>query len=197
MSLSQLWFVFDRLTNEKRHMLESELQAFILSLDLGRTSQIYVWREGWTDWRRLDSVPSFRALTLIPPPTPPPLSVENSQTLLPTSVDRRKNPRFNARLQISIKSGNEVFKTFTKDVSISGFSLEEPVPEHLVGKTVEIEVAGPDLRSTLALKATPIADQKEKLRFAFLGSDPEAIQMLERWVKELIGWYCILDPSFD
>jgi hypothetical protein len=100
--------------------------------------------------------------------------------------ERRRFPRYDVRLRCIIRNDVMTFRTFTRDISLSGVSLENPIPEHLLQKPCHIFIAGPDGKENIkfSLAMTSRADRRY---FSFAGMEQAFTDKLGAWLKNQSG----------
>ncbi len=151
----------------------------------------YVWRSDFPDWKPILEVGEFAAALrteeisqIKPPPTPqapPPSSQKAEAGSVTSSVgEKRKFPRFFVRLRVVLRSENLTFRTFTKNLSLGGASLEHPIPQGLLKEHCQIYLADPETAQNIRFKARIIQELQDAKGIAFedlAAADEKKIQM--------------------
>lgn len=117
-------------------------------------------------------------------PKPP----QKPDVVLPTTTsdnsvtNRRKHKRYMARYRCIIRSSTVTFRTFTKDISLGGVALEDPIPAELMGVECIIYISSAktnrNIKFKLALTSRGVAKY-----FAFTDADPEFTAELKAWLE--------------
>ena len=98
-------------------------------------------------------------------------------------VDRRKHKRYDIRFRVIIRNDGLTFRTFTKDISLGGVSLENPIPEAIFGQSCQIFIASLDLRENIRFNLGPTG--RNDLRFfSFSNIDPKFREKLDEWLQK-------------
>lgn len=174
----------------------------------------YAWKEDWPDWRPANEVDGltemiFRALHVSPPPAPKgteesSIKIEDSgvkrnaeNNLFPQSdsgsIDftgsefvLRAKKRFNKRFAITVVGpSGQIFKTFTRDISVGGIFFEHSLPDWAAGY-FKVRISKPNTKQKIELTCCLVENQTpgEHYRVAILPL--ESIQdekNLEAWFQ--------------
>lgn len=96
---------------------------------------------------------------------------------------KRKFPRFEIRLRIIIRNAQMTFRTFSKDISLTGICLEHAIPEHLFESGCHIFIASPQGSENLRFELGPTS--RNDLRyFSFSNLDDKLTQKLSDWLEK-------------
>ncbi len=184
-------------------LLFDEARALVSNLESTQLEYWYAWKDEWPDWRSVNQVEGltemiFRVVPVKPPP--PPKGTEESslqiegqsfrqveageQPLASADFVLRDKKRFKKRLQVTIVSGHNIFRTYTRDISVGGINVEESLPEWLNGH-FKVRIAKPGSKQQIELTCCLIEGQSidERFRLAILplqSGDDE--KNLETWI---------------
>lgn len=124
----------------------------------------------------------------VPPPvsTPAPASVPPPLTPEIDPHERRKHPRYALRLRVIIRNESLSFRTFTRDISLGGFSLENPLPEKLLDDKCHVFIGNTDGSSAIRFALSP-TQRQDRRYFSFSGVDPEMAARLGKWITEQVS----------
>lgn len=193
-------------------LLFDEARAIISSLDSEKLAHWWAWRDDWADWRPACEVEGlsemiFRGLNTKPPELPQevykseklldPSEVAPQGFTMAASVQKnddelqisnvtftlRAKRRFNKRLSVTIEHDQNVFKTFTKDVSVGGVQLEDPLPDWLSGD-FKVRLGKPGSKTQIELACTIIENNNfDRRRIKILPLQKiEDEKALEAWI---------------
>ena len=98
--------------------------------------------------------------------------------------ERRRAPRFKLRFWVTIISGPKSFQSFTKDISLTGLSLEKKIPTHVLGSHCRIYIHGVTTGERIELMGRVLADARAPRRFRFLELTEKATNLLRQWIEE-------------
>ncbi len=170
---------------------QNEVKAILATVPDKFKSDVRVWKKGWPAWADLKH-PDCRVLLELriekreAPPLPHQLQhiefEDESVTQVKSSVERlfvqRKYKRYDITLPVTVILGSNQFKTQTRDLSLGGVCLADPLPDWVAGYcTVVLDT--PD-NLEIELVCTLVEDQKmDKFRL-------EIVQSLK--YEELKDW---------
>lgn len=195
MSDQALWFVCNTATQFCSPEVTFEAAREILAkVPRAELENWNAWQNGWPEWKPVEQCPEL--LIVVPPPmpiakpvTPPPLPAPvATRTAAPEppkaaelSSERRRFPRFDVRLRVIIRNEELTFRTFSCNISLSGISLERPVPERIFGRGCQIFIAGPTGEN---LRFSIHATSRNDLHFfSFEALTPPLAEKLEAWLR--------------
>lgn len=193
------WHLHDMVTQKSWNGISSEQVLSILQNSPTATLKNWViWTAGWPNWKNITEVPSLisKLGTLAPAPsilqsnlqTEPAVKLESESPRAGggnSLRERRRAPRYEARFRIVIVSGSVVFRTHTKDVSILGIHLEDPVPPGVLHSKCEIFIGSPELKENVSFHASVVGDPKNPCRFEF-AEKKDAQAKLKAWIQTLV-----------
>lgn len=128
---------------------------------------------------------AHHAPDLVPPLAEAPKAAHASLPIVAnvSRNNKRKHQRFEMRLRVIIRNEQLTFRTFSKDISLGGISLENAVPEHLFETGCHIFIAGPDGNENLRFDLGPTS--RNDLRyFSFSTLEQKFLQKLAGWLEK-------------
>lgn len=200
--LQQLFSKINQSEIESWYIWYSALSQWSKVVD---TPEIYsLYKQINEEIKEEPSPPPFEAPKVPPPPLflkeepQPELIVINSETYANDKVilvqkndsqpeEKRKHQRFFKRFKVLIESSNHIYRSFTKDISIGGISLEHGLPEKMVNTECSVYITYVDNKDTIMIKAKPIirADKNYKF-FSFNDLEDSYKKKLEEWLSNKI-----------
>ena len=185
-------------------LLFDEARAFISNLESSELEIWFAWKDEWPDWRPVNQIEGltemiYRALSVSPPPPPkgtgesslPSNELQFRQTatddgvaVLASDFIVRDKKRYKKRMQITILSGSNIFRTYTKDISVGGMNLEENLPGWAVGQ-FKVRIAKPNSKQQIELvccliEIEPMSARHRLAILPFQSLDDE--KNLEIWI---------------
>lgn len=119
----------------------------------------------------------------------PPKSFKMSD---PKPDGRRLNPRHNFKIEILIISKMNTFRTYSKNISLSGTMLEDEVPKDYLKNHFELVIINPletnPAQSRLLFKAKIVGDLTDSRRLMFIEQDETMTQRLDAMLKAYIAY---------
>lgn len=97
---------------------------------------------------------------------------------------RRKHPRIFARLRCIIKTETLTFRTFTQDISLGGVSLEDEIPQDLIGQKCHLYISSPKIKTNLKFKIA-LTERCVARFFSFQDAPDSVIEELSYWLNDL------------
>lgn len=200
--MDNLWSMYNKVEKLRIDDLKTEhVRIILLAVPSRRMADWYACREGDMQWSAISEIPEFyedvRVLKGLPeespppkPATPPARKVDPPRRPLfeeapsdPTAPidmattrvqERRSARRFPRGLQFALKQGG--FTCTTRDVSIGGLSLSEPLPK----------TAGRTFRCTLAHEGTVVDLTCERVTDTKLKVlECESWDVIRKWI---VNW---------
>jgi hypothetical protein len=120
--------------------------------------------------------------TISPPPAPAVKTATMVSETQATGGDRRAHPRHEFRFRVIIRNETLTFRTFTKDISLGGLSLENPVPEKLLDQKCQVFIGDPDSRENIRFALQSVG-RPDRRYFSFSGVDEAMAGKLGLWIK--------------
>ena len=106
-----------------------------------------------------------------------------------TQAERRRDPRHNLKIEVVLVSKVRSFRTYSKNISLSGTMLEDDLPRDFLNKPFDLIIVNPfekdPTKSRLLFRAKIIGDMTHARRLMFIEQDA---QMTER-VDSLLRAY--------
>lgn len=110
---------------------------------------------------------------------------ENSAVSTKPESERRKSPRVKCRWRTIITNQRSAFLTYTRDLSVGGLQVDDPIPAHILSGPVEIYIIGPQKKESLLFNCTAISGQNEYYRFVFADETQKGHERLQSWLIDL------------
>lgn len=195
---SIVFIVFNRKLNSKQKLSLPELRQLIFSLGDFGAENLFVWTEGWSEWKPLIEGAKFVEQqiergnemdidTVIELKVHKPSGPTQVQSKgISGNNERRKSRRYPLRGRVMMVWGQSVYRTFTIDVSLDGLRLEHPVPEELAGQVVDCYLSSPDLKMGLRFRGVLVGSASEsKIRLRFVEQQANSKAQLREWLNQL------------
>ena len=99
-----------------------------------------------------------------------------------SGFDRRRYPRYQAHFRVIIKNDNLTFRTFSKDVSLGGLSLETAVPPGFMGPICQMHLGNSATGENLEFSVKMLVTRFESRYFSFIKCPPESLARLQQWL---------------
>jgi hypothetical protein len=110
--------------------------------------------------------------------------VESKVKVIPKIEEKRRHARFEARLKCIIRTETISFRTFVKDISMTGLALENEIPKDILDKTCHIFITSMDGKENIKFKIQ--STSRGELRFfSFDKIDEFTEQKLRQWIYAL------------
>jgi hypothetical protein len=118
------------------------------------------------------------------PSTPPPLATAEQKlsTALVSGSERRRHPRYDIRFRVIIRNETLTFRTFTKDISMGGLSLENPIPEKLLEQKCQVFIGDLNSRENIRFMLSP-TERADRRFFSFSGIEEAMSGKLAQWIS--------------
>lgn len=101
--------------------------------------------------------------------------------------DRRKDTRHNFKIEIILVSKMKSFRTFSRDISISGTQLEKEIPRDFLNVPFDLIVVNPyekdSSRGRLLFRAKIVGDMTDPRRLMFIEQDHEMTVKLDALLR--------------
>ncbi|UYL10227.1 PilZ domain-containing protein [Bdellovibrio sp. SKB1291214] len=101
--------------------------------------------------------------------------------------DRRKDTRHNFKIEIILVSKTKSFRTFSRDISISGTQLEKEIPRDFLNVPFDLIVVNPydkdSSRGRLLFRAKIVGDMTDPRRLMFIEQDHEMTVKLDALLR--------------
>jgi hypothetical protein len=125
---------------------------------------------------------------MMPPPAPQPVPVaerrraEEKAEPEKRQFERRRFPRYQIRFRVIIRTEELTFRTFTKDISLGGLSLENPLPERLLEQKCQIFIGDVDSQESIRFTLQP-TERHDRRYFSFAGVEESMTKKLNQWIN--------------
>lgn len=125
-----------------------------------------------------------------PPEKTPPATKTNNTTGSPKTTPalgpfphHRKHQRVIARFKCIIRSSSITFRTFTRDISLGGISLEDEIPSDLIGIECMVYIGSTKTNQNLKFKIA-LTERCVAKYFSFQDAEPKVVDELSHWLQE-------------
>jgi len=161
-------------------------RSFVAQLDASEKEFWFLWRDGYPDWVKVSDPHDLAEFQNASPP-----SVMASSAIARAIAglmkdpgkDRRKHERLALRLKVVILTEDKkTFRSFTKDVSLGGLLLENPLPWPVPEQACEVFIAAPGEVEAIQFRAKILSDLKNPLRIEFQDCDKVFLEKLNQWI---------------
>lgn len=141
---------------------------------------------------KTDEAPEFEIFSMddlgdpvpAPPATPPP---RGNVVPIGRGFERRKYPRTQIRLRVLIQVDSIVFRTFTRDVSLGGLALEDPVPSFFQSQNCTVLLSHPPSTETFRFTARVLGQREQACFLNFYRSPAESVARLQDWLTRSVA----------
>lgn len=190
------WYLFDRQTQEQHKEIDiTDCVELIHAKPADEWADLFAWREELSDWTPIMEV-SELALALQPKDSkkkapPPPAKVQTKASSGKGakhddqgSSEKRRFPRAIVRLRVIVRNEHLTFRTFTKNISLGGASLEHPIPPGLLTANCQIYLADPETSQNIRFKARIIHDRSDLRGIAFQNLNGDDQKKIQVWIEK-------------
>ncbi|MGZ3768784.1 MAG: PilZ domain-containing protein [Bdellovibrio sp.] len=117
----------------------------------------------------------------------------------PEGADRRRDTRHNFKIEIVLVSKIRSFRTYSKNISISGTLLEVEIPKDFFNKPFDLIIVNPfeadRTKSRLLFQGKIIGDMTDPRRLMFIEQDPEMTKRLDALLKAYVAYQNLIKKS--
>ncbi|HEY1080066.1 MAG TPA: PilZ domain-containing protein [Bdellovibrio sp.] len=110
-----------------------------------------------------------------------PVEQKNDFSKSATGQEQRRHPRLNLKIEVVLVSKVRSFRTYSKNISLSGTMLEDDLPRDFLNKPFDLIIVNPfekdPTKSRLLFRAKILGDMTHSRRLMFIEQD---VQMTER-----------------
>jgi hypothetical protein len=110
----------------------------------------------------------------------------------PSNADRRKEERHAFKIEVVLVSKVRSFRTYSRNISISGTMLDKEIPNEFLKKPFDLIIVNPfepdAAKSRLLFRAKIVGDLSDPRRLMFLEQDPEMTTRLEALLKAYVAY---------
>jgi hypothetical protein len=99
--------------------------------------------------------------------------------------DKRRWPRYEARLRVVVISGNRSFRSFTRNISRGGLLLEHVIPQELLERACRVIIGSTDLKENIEFDARLAGDPQNPRAVEFYEGKDFFIRKLDTWLEDL------------
>jgi hypothetical protein len=110
----------------------------------------------------------------------------------PSGADRRKDYRHSYRIEVVLVSKTTSFRTYSKNISLSGTLLEDEIPKEFLKKPFDLIILNPfesdPAKSRLLFRAKIVGDITDPRRLMFIEQDVEMTVKLDALLKAYVTY---------
>lgn len=107
-------------------------------------------------------------------------------------VDRRRDSRVGFKIEIVLVSKLRSFRTYSKNISLSGTLLDNEIPKDFLDKPFDLIIVNPfetdPTKSRLLFRAKIVGDLKDPRRLMFIEQDKNMTERLDALLKAYIAY---------
>ncbi|MGE5085991.1 MAG: PilZ domain-containing protein, partial [Bacillota bacterium] len=106
--------------------------------------------------------------------------------------DRRRDERHNFKIEVVLVSKYKSFRTYSKDISLSGTQLEHEIPNDFLNCPFDLIIVNPyekdPSKSRLLFRAKIVGDLTDPRRLMFIEQDVEMTLKLDALLKAYVAY---------
>lgn len=126
-------------------------------------------------------------------PSKIPLEKPTKETKKETAgSDRRRDPRHNFKIEVVLVSKARSFRTYSKNISLSGTMLENEIPRDFLNAHFDLIIVNPfegdPSKARLLFRAKIVGDVKDPRRLMFIEQDPAMTVRLDALLKAYVSY---------
>lgn len=110
----------------------------------------------------------------------------------PKGSDRRRDPRHNFKIEVVLVSKVRSFRTYSKDISLSGTMLEDEIPRDFLNKPFDLIIVNPfepdPAKARLLFRAKIVGDLADPRRLMFIEQDVAMTLRLDALLKAYVAY---------
>ncbi|AHZ86002.1 PilZ domain-containing protein [Bdellovibrio bacteriovorus] len=110
----------------------------------------------------------------------------------PKGSDRRRDPRHNFKIEVVLVSKVRSFRTYSKDISLSGTMLEDEIPKDFLNKPFDLIIVNPfepdPSKARLLFRAKIVGDLTDPRRLMFIEQDVSMTLRLDALLKAYVAY---------
>nr|BFD58220.1 hypothetical protein CKG001_03270 [Bdellovibrio sp. CKG001]BFD61650.1 hypothetical protein BdHM001_03310 [Bdellovibrio sp. HM001] len=110
----------------------------------------------------------------------------------PKGSDRRRDPRHNFKIEVVLVSKVRSFRTYSKDISLSGTMLEDEIPRDFLNKPFDLIIVNPfepdPAKARLLFRAKIVGDLTDPRRLMFIEQDVAMTLRLDALLKAYVAY---------
>lgn len=160
-SNQKLWHLYCVETKQRlTDLSEEEALSHVKALTDSEWAQWFAWTLGDKDWVPLQECQLFK-----------------------NSRNRRRFPRVDIRVMVTIVTGYQRFQTYSRDISMGGILLDRELPFTPTKDRVRVILKYADVTGqTIEFSARLIMDRKRPIRLEFISAEEHFKKRLYQWV---------------
>lgn len=113
--------------------------------------------------------------------------------------DRRKDPRHNFKIEVVLVSKVRSFRTYSRNISLSGTMLEDEIPKDFLNKPFDLIITNPfepdPTKARLLFRAKIVGDLTDARRLMFIEQDVAMTLRLDALLKAYVAYQTQLRRS--
>ncbi len=121
---------------------------------------------------------------------PDPIAMETVTHSKHKEADRRRDTRHKFKIEVVLVSKIRSFRTYSKDISLSGTMLEHEIPKDFLNKPFDLIIANPfepdPSKARLLFRAKIVGDLTDPRRLMFIEQDSAMTQRLDALLKAYV-----------
>ncbi|MEN0058478.1 MAG: PilZ domain-containing protein [Bdellovibrio sp.] len=125
-------------------------------------------------------------------PKPKHLGPPNTTEKKSSSQDRRRETRHNFKIEVVLVSKMRSFRTYSRNISLSGTMLEDEIPKDFLNKPFDLIIVNPfepDLsKGRLLFRAKIVGDLTDPRRLMFIEQDVAMTVQLDALLKAYVAY---------
>jgi hypothetical protein len=107
-------------------------------------------------------------------------------------ADRRQSTRHNFKIEVVLVSKYKSFRTYSKDISLSGTQLENEIPNEFLNQPFDLIIVNPyekdPTKARLLFRAKIVGDMTDPRRLMFIEQDVEMTVKLDALLKAYVAY---------
>lgn len=107
-------------------------------------------------------------------------------------ADRRRDPRHNFKIEVVLVSKIRSFRTYSRNISLSGTMLEDEIPRDFLNKPFDLIIVNPfepdPSKSRLLFRAKIVGDLQDPRRLMFVEQDVAMTLRLDALLKAYVAY---------
>lgn len=115
-----------------------------------------------------------------------------TKTIQADGADRRRETRHNFKIEVVLVSKIRSFRTYSKNISLSGTMLEHEIPKDFLNRPFDLIIVNPfepdQAKARLLFRAKIIGDMTDPRRLMFIEQDPTMTLRLDALLKAYIAY---------
>ncbi|WII72218.1 PilZ domain-containing protein [Bdellovibrio sp. 22V] len=119
-------------------------------------------------------------------------AAQPQQKAEPSGADRRRDPRHNFKIEVVLVSKIRSFRTYSKNISLSGTMLEDEIPKDFLNKPFDLIIVNPfesdPAKARLLFRAKIVGDLTDPRRLMFIEQDVAMTLRLDALLKAYVAY---------